>query len=517
MRSQLELVLLALERSTIGVTIADAAGRILYLNPAEAAMHGYAPEELLGQPAGTLGVAGAGGEPPASPTCWRREGINRAKDGRTFPVRLLSDAVLDEDGRVQARVTLCEDITEVRRALEAVERREKVLAALAFAAERFLDTEGWEQEVPAVLASLSHAAGADELRLELPGGLGVEAISWSWRRAAGSLPLPPLAPDDPVLAGIYHGPASGLPPEVRRRLPAGGSLAVVPIEIDGAPRGALVFIAEDEEREWRPSELEALQATARMLGTALQRRQVQAELAQVERRKREFLATVSHELRTPLTSVLGAVELLRGGGLQAGGERARELLEVAERNGERLQRLIEDLLDLERLEAGELRFQRSPVALAVLVEEAVLGIQGFAALHGVRVRAATMMAARSLVTDRNRLAQVLYNLLSNAIKFSAPGDEVVLAARSLEGEVEFVVRDRGPGIAEEVKGRLFERFVQAEGAPGGRGGGSGLGLSICKRLVEGLGGSIAVESAPASGTAVTVRLPLGLGETRPLV
>ncbi|MGH9360517.1 MAG: GAF domain-containing sensor histidine kinase, partial [Thermoanaerobaculia bacterium] len=318
-------------------------------------------------------------------------------------------------------------------------------------------------------------------------------------------------------AEAYSGPASGLPAAVRRRLPERGSVAVVPAEIDGTLRGTLVFIAEDAERTWSPSELEALQAAARMLGTALRRRQVQAMVARVERSKREFLTTVSHELRTPLTSVLGAVDLLKAGGLEARPARARELLAVAERNGERLQRLITDLLDLERLEAGELRFQPAPVPVGALVEEAVHGIAGFAALHGVRVRAATAAEASSLVTDRNRLAQVLYNLLSNAIKFSAAGDEVVLSARCLDGEVEFVVRDRGPGIAEEVKDRLFERFVQAQGAPGGHGGGSGLGLSISKRLVEGLGGSIALESAPETGTAVTVRLPQSLGGTAPLV
>ncbi len=339
---RLRLADLALARSSVGVTISDAEGRIVYVNAADAAMHGYAVEELLGQPARVYGIPGAVAQPPPPPHCWRREGVNRARDGRVFPVRLVSDTVLGEDGRVAATVTLCEDLSERR---------------------------------------------------------------------------------------------------------------------------------------------------------------------QVEQLKQEFISTVSHELRTPLTSIVGAVGLLRGGGLASRPERAQELLAVAERNGDRLLRLINDLLDLQRLERGELRLERAPVLLGAILEEAVKGIRGFADLHGVHVRTVTSAAMSRLVTDPYRLAQVLYNLLSNAIKFSAAGDEVVLLARELGAEVELVVRDRGPGIPEEFKERLFEKFAQADGGAARRRGGSGLGLSISKRLVEGLGGTIALDSSPGSGTTVTVRLP----------
>jgi PAS domain S-box-containing protein len=227
----------------------------------------------------------------------------------------------------------------------------------------------------------------------------------------------------------------------------------------------------------------------------------------LERLRHDFLSTVSHELRTPLTSIMGAVGLLRGGGLKAHPQRAEEMLAVAERNGDRLLRLINDLLDLQRLESGELRFEPAQVLLGAVLEEAVQGIQGYADLCGVHVRTTTSAAMRPLVTDRHRLAQVLYNLLSNAIKFSAAGDEVVLAARELGDEVELMVRDRGPGIPEEFKDRLFEKFAQAESSPARQRSGSGLGLSISKRLVEGLGGSIALQSTPGVGTTVTIRLP----------
>ncbi len=227
----------------------------------------------------------------------------------------------------------------------------------------------------------------------------------------------------------------------------------------------------------------------------------------LERLRQDFLSTVSHELRTPLTSILGAVGLLRSGGLKAHPQRAEEMLAVAERNGDRLLRLINDLLDLQRLESGELSFEPAQVLLGAVLEEAVQGIQGYADLCDVHVRTTTSAAMRPLVTDRHRLAQVLYNLLSNAIKFSSAGDEVVLAARELGDDFELVVRDRGPGIAEEFKERLFEKFAQAESSPARQRSGSGLGLSISKRLVEGLGGTIAIQSTAGVGTTVTIRLP----------
>jgi PAS domain S-box-containing protein len=226
------------------------------------------------------------------------------------------------------------------------------------------------------------------------------------------------------------------------------------------------------------------------------------ERRRVERMKREFLATVSHELRTPLTSMLGSVGLLRSGRLAQRPEKAQELLEIAERNGDRLLRLINDLLDLQRLEAGELRFVLVPTAIDTVLSEALEGISGMAGLLGVRVALDPEVPRVTLLTDRDRLNQVIYNLLSNAIKFSPRGETVRLQAAVDQGRLEISVTDRGPGIPEAFRARLFEKFAQAEGSS--RVGGSGLGLSISKRLVEGLGGSIRIDSREGVGTRASI-------------
>jgi PAS domain S-box-containing protein len=233
------------------------------------------------------------------------------------------------------------------------------------------------------------------------------------------------------------------------------------------------------------------------------------ERRRVERMKREFLATVSHELRTPLTSMMGSLGLLRSGRVAAHPAKAQELLEIAERNGERLLRLINDLLDLQRLEAGELRFVLTPTSIGAVLTDAQEGIAGMADLLKVRVALEPPPTHLAVLADRDRLNQVLYNLLSNAIKFSPTGETVRLSAELVAGMVEISVADRGPGIPAAFRARLFEKFAQAETA--GRVGGSGLGLSISKRLVEGLGGSIRIDSEEGQGTVVTVSFPVLLG------
>jgi signal transduction histidine kinase len=232
-----------------------------------------------------------------------------------------------------------------------------------------------------------------------------------------------------------------------------------------------------------------------------------AERRRVEHMQQEFLSLISHELRTPLAAMLGALGLLRSPRLAAEPERSHELLEIAERNGGRLLYLINDLLDLQRLEAGTLSFRLGPVRVGDLLDKAVREVRELAGRHKVRVLVETAAAAVCLFTDHERITRVLHNLLSNAVKFSPAGGEVVMAGRTRGNWIEITVRDRGPGIPASFKGRLFENFAQAEPAAVRYHGGVGLGLSISKKIVEGLGGTISIDSVPDLGTTVAVRLP----------
>jgi signal transduction histidine kinase len=231
------------------------------------------------------------------------------------------------------------------------------------------------------------------------------------------------------------------------------------------------------------------------------------ERRRVEHMQQEFLSVISHELRTPLAAMLGALGLLRSPRLAAEPQRMRELLEIAERNGDRLSRLINDLLDLQRLEAGTLFFHYSPAPVGELLDTAAQEVRELAGLHNVQVVVETAAATAILVTDRDRISQVLHKLLTNAVKFSPAGGEVVLQARVCGSTIELTVRDRGPGIPGSFKGRLYENFSQAEPASVRHHGGVGLGLSISKKIVEGLGGTITIASTPGAGTTVAVLLP----------
>jgi PAS domain S-box-containing protein len=227
-----------------------------------------------------------------------------------------------------------------------------------------------------------------------------------------------------------------------------------------------------------------------------------------ERVRSEFTSTLSHELRTPLTSILGSLQLLRSGVLGELHKDHDEVVEIAERNGQRLLDLINEVLDIEKIESGRLTIVPEIVAVDDLVREAVRLNQGFADRFSVRLRIATELPAATVRADRKRLMQVLTNLLSNAAKFSPPTGDVDLSVHVRDGRVRVEVGDRGPGIPAAFRGRIFGRFAQADSADSRIKGGTGLGLAICKRLVEMMDGSVGFEDRPGGGTTFYFELPV---------
>jgi signal transduction histidine kinase len=229
------------------------------------------------------------------------------------------------------------------------------------------------------------------------------------------------------------------------------------------------------------------------------------ERHEIDRMKDEFLATVSHELRTPLTSVLGALGLLAGGAAGALPAAALPLADVARRNGERLSRLIDDILDLTKLEGDRLVLHLRPQPLAPLLREALAANQGYAHRAGVALVAEGLDGVTPEVrVDADRFLQVMANLLSNAIKHSPPGENVRLSLAATAGSVRVSVRDRGPGIDPRFRARMFEKFSQADGTDRRAQGGTGLGLYITRMLVERMGGRINAEEVAGDGAAFSV-------------
>jgi PAS domain S-box-containing protein len=234
-----------------------------------------------------------------------------------------------------------------------------------------------------------------------------------------------------------------------------------------------------------------------------------SERKEVERLKNEFVATVSHELRTPLTAISASLSLLADGMAGELPPDAQGLVGVANASSERLVRLIGDVLDIQKMEAGQMDYRRANQPMAPIVAGAVAAMGSFAAQAGVRLAFESGPGADQLraEADRDRLTQVLTNLLSNAIKFSEPGGEVLTRLDAQGAALRVAVIDHGAGIPEQFRDRIFQRFAQADSADSRKKGGTGLGLSICRTIVEEHGGRIWFDSVEGEGTTFLVELP----------
>jgi PAS domain S-box-containing protein len=227
----------------------------------------------------------------------------------------------------------------------------------------------------------------------------------------------------------------------------------------------------------------------------------------MERLKDEFVSTVSHELRTPLTSISGSLGLLVGQWAGKLPESAARLLTIAHTNSQRLVRLINDILDIEKIEFGRVVFKLGRTDVITLVEQVIESNRGFAEGYDVRVRLETALLDGEVNADPDRLAQVITNLLSNAIKFSPAGGEVLVTIEKRNDTVRILVRDHGSGIPVNFRPHIFKKFAQADATNTRQKGGTGLGLSIAKQIVERLDGEIGFDDAFGGGTIFYVELP----------
>ncbi|WP_224247971.1 GAF domain-containing sensor histidine kinase [Hyalangium gracile] len=277
-----------------------------------------------------------------------------------------------------------------------------------------------------------------------------------------------------------------------------------------ARRLELRFLARDGSWRWIQvsSTFNASEKTLYSVGRDItEQKRLEDERRRVEQLKNEFISTVSHELRTPLTSIRGALGLIEGGIAGPLSPEMAEMIRIAQSNSQRLLRLINDILDLEKMESGQLDLRLRPEELAELVSQAITSQRGDATQHDVRVEAVLEAPDARAVVDADRLIQVLTNLLSNAIKFSPPGERVRIRLERLEGRVYILVEDCGPGIPESFRERVFQKFAQADGSDTRSKGGTGLGLSISRTLVERMGGTLDFLTQEGAGTTFRVMLP----------
>jgi len=249
------------------------------------------------------------------------------------------------------------------------------------------------------------------------------------------------------------------------------------------------------------------------LGTNVDRmndelRRVYTELEAASKHKSEFLANMSHELRTPLNAIIGFSQVLRDEMIGSVNEKQAEYLDDIISSGNHLLSLINDVLDLSKVEAGQVELQMHPFSLREALERGVVMVRERATEEGVRVAFAADPEVDVVDGDERRIKQVIFNLLSNAVKFTPAGGEIDVSTTRVNGEVRVSVADTGPGIAPEDRERIFEEFQQSETGVGLHEG-TGLGLALSKRFVELHGGRIWLESEPGHGSTFTFALPAG--------
>jgi PAS domain S-box-containing protein len=448
--------------------------RFVYANEGACRSLGYQREELIGAPAAMVFAdrddrqlarqyeqLAAGGE-----TTEIERSTYRRKDGSTLPVEI-SRQLLETAAGARFVLGVARDITARLRAEQSLRDSEGRLAlALESSGLALFD---WDLQ-----SNLVH--------------LGKE-----WRLMLGGEAEATVTPVQKLEQLVHPDDLPALRAQLRRMLSGESDNYRVEHRVRTVD-GQWKWIESVAKVSGRDASGRAVRVTG--INADISERKAVAEM------KNAFIAAVSHELRTPLTGIVSSLDLLQEGSAGELPEQARKFVEIAYGNSERLQALIDDILDLERVETGRLRLELRPVAVADLLTKA-------AALntpYAERFRARLVTRAPGdlrVMADEDRLLQVLANLVSNAAKHSPPGGEIALAAASSDKGVVFSVADQGQGIAEEFKPRIFGKFEQADGSKPG----TGLGLAISKALVEKMGGEIRFESEPGSGATFYVELP----------
>ena len=237
------------------------------------------------------------------------------------------------------------------------------------------------------------------------------------------------------------------------------------------------------------------------------------ERKQVDKMKNEFISTVSHELRTPLTSIRGSLGLISGGAVGELPEQAQEMLKIAGNNTERLLILINDILDIQKIESGQMAFSFESLDIMSFLEQAIAENAAYGDQHDVKFVIANVVPNARVFADKDRMMQVMANLMSNAAKFSSDGEIVEISATQChDGLLRISVTDHGMGIPEEFQPKLFDKFTQSDSSDTRQKGGTGLGLSITKVIIEKHGGTIGFISKKDEGATFYVDLPELMGE-----
>jgi two-component system, NtrC family, sensor kinase len=296
------------------------------------------------------------------------------------------------------------------------------------------------------------------------------------------------------------------------------TLLAVPLMREGAAAIGVLVMARIAQRPFTPKQMELASTFADQAVIAIENVRLFDEIQDKNRQlelasqhKSQFVANMSHELRTPLNAIIGLTEMMVTNAARFGTEKAQEPLQRVNRAGTHLLGLINQILDLSKIEAGRLELTLQTVQLAPLIDEVIETARQLAEQNKNRLAVEAQQNLGTLTVDPMRLRQILLNLLSNACKFTKQGDVKLRARRVRNGRdwIELAVADSGIGMTPEQQAKLFQEFTQADSSTAQRFGGTGLGLAITRKLARMLGGDVTVTSEPGKGSVFTVRLPGG--------
>lgn len=492
------------EHAGDAIVTVDDQGLIETFNPAAQRIFGYRPEQVIGQPVGALaarhyrqaverdvealGQAGMPGNAPAN-----RQVFAERSNGERFPANLVVTEM--RIGERRAFTGLVRDISERRRTADEARRLNRQLA----------ETLGLQQ---AIFDSTDYAIIAVDMQGRVTifnnGAQRMLGYTETEMQALGSL-------------SILHDPA-----ELAERSAALAAELALPMSGGSDAIVARARQGQRDEREWTyvrkdgstlpvMLSITAVWDDSHVLSGFVCIAQDLTERKKVEQMKNEFISTLSHELRTPLTSIRGSLGLLAGGAAGAIPPTAKTLLDVANKNCDRLVRLINDILDVEKIESGTMRFEPVVQPLLPLVEQAVAATYAYAEQFQVTFDVRSDAGDMYVSADADRLQQVIVNLLSNASKFAPAGDVVEVRLRRLKHAARLSVIDHGVGIPPSFRDRIFQKFAQADATDSRQKGGTGLGLNISRAIIVKHGGVMDFASEPGMRTEFFFDLPLLAG------
>jgi PAS domain S-box-containing protein len=541
----------AVEQSASSVMITDTSGAIEYVNPRFSHLTGYTLDEVVGQNPRILKsgktasgeyqqlwqVITAGGE-------WQGEFLNQKKNGELFWVSTSISPIRDTGSDITHFLAIQEDITERKRTEEALRQQNEYLAALHETALGLISRLDLNELLHTLVTRAGHLLGAPYgfvylvepgstvMELKVVVGLTDQQVGQQHRLGEGLVGRVWQA-SQPLLIDDYDAW-----PGRSEDVGAGVIRAIVGVPLthqagEGQYNPEVVGViglafGRESERRFGEHEVEVLTRFAQLASIALDNARLYSEAQQARQAaeaanqaKSDFLASVSHELRTPLTSVLGFAKLSKQSlerkllpKIQADDRRTKrdirfvsENMEIIVAEGERLTTLINNVLDLAKIEAGKVDWDMQPLAIAEVIERATAATAALFEQKGLQLIKNLPSDLPEVVGDQDKLIQVVINLIANAIKFTTEGS-VTCRAEAANNQVVVSVIDTGTGIAPEDQAQVFEKFKQVGDTLTDKPQGTGLGLPICKEIVEHHGGRIWVESALGRGSTFSFALPV---------